>query len=126
MVTMTGAVTSASVGGLDIGLKMLDKKQGKTEPFKRFSDYGRVGMVAGGLAMDYFMPRMMGGVGAVMFYSALPKLEESVAELAKPDIFTLGARALAASAGRALKLQALNTGKTTGAPVTAGSKRGQL
>ena len=125
MVTMMGAVTSASVGGLDIGLKMLDKKQGKTEPFKRYSDYGRVGMVAGGLAIDYFMPRMMGGMGSVMFYSALPKLEESVAELAKPDIFTMGARA-PATAGRALRLQALNTGAAASAPVTAGSKRGQL
>ena len=125
MVTMMGAVTSVSVGGLDIGLKMLDKKQGKTEPFKRFSDFGRAGMVAGGLAMDYFMPRAMGGIGAVMFYSALPKLEESVAELAKPDIFTLRARA-PASAGRGLRLQALNTGAATSAPTGAGSKRGQL
>ena len=126
MVTMMGAVTSASVGGLDIGLKMLDKKQGKTEPFKRFSDFGRAGMVAGGLAMDYFMPRAMGGIGAVMFYSALPKLEESVAELAKPDIFTLGGRAPAASASRGLRLQALNTGAAPRAPTGAGSKRGQL
>ena len=121
-----GAVTSASVGGVDIGLKMLDKKQGKTEPFKRYSDFGRVGMVAGGLAMDYFMPGLMGGVGSVMFYSALPKLEESVAELAKPDIFTLRAGARAASAGRGLRLQALNTGGAVAAPTVAGSKRGQL
>ena len=126
MVTMMGAVTSASVGGLDIGLKMLDKKQGKTEPFKRYSDFGRIAMVGGGLAMDYFAPRMMSGMGAVMFYSALPKLEESVAELAKPDIFTLRARAPAASAGRGLRLQALNTGATPSAPTGAGSKRGQL
>jgi hypothetical protein len=126
MVTIMGAVTSASVGGLDIGLKMLDKKQGKTEPFKRYSDYGRIAMVGGGLAMDYLAPRMMSGMGAVMFYSALPKLEESVAELAKPDIFTLHARAPTAAASRGLRLQALNTGRTPSAPTDAGSKRGQL
>ena len=77
-ITMTRALTAAAYGGLDVGLEMWDAKQGKTEPFRRMQDYGRIGGVVAGLALDW----MRNPLGEPLFYAALPSVFKTVRDLA--------------------------------------------
>jgi len=77
-ITMTKALTAAAYGGLDAGLEMWDEKKGKTEPFKRMADYGRIGGVVAGFALDY----MRNPLGEPLFYASLPLVEKTVRDLA--------------------------------------------
>ena len=120
-VSIMKAVSSAAIGGLDIGLEMWDEQDGRTEPFKRATDFGRIGAVAGGLALDFFMPRM--GVGEAMFYSGIPLLEKSI----KDVVMAVPPPAVGGLRGRGLRLQALTSGAGAGSDAaTYESKRGQL
>mgnify|MGYP000480476214 FL=1 len=77
-ITMTKALTAAAYGGLDAGLEMWDEKKGKTEPFKRMADYGRIGGVVAGFALDW----MRNPLGEPLFYASLPLVEKTVRDLA--------------------------------------------
>ena len=78
-ITMTKALTAAAYGGLDAGLEMWDAKKGKTEPFKRMADYGRIGGVVAGFALDW----MRNPLGEPLFYASLPLVEKTIRDLAK-------------------------------------------
>lgn len=124
VVSIMKAVTSAAVGGLDIGLEMWDEQDGRVKPFERATDYGRIAAVGGGLAMDFFAPRM--GVGEAMFYSGVPLLEKSIKNLIMSTTSSAG---LGASKGRGLRLNAVNLGTGRNPIAVAGtsqSKRGVL
>jgi len=77
-ITMTKALTAAAYGGLDAGLEMWDEKKGKTEPFKRMADYGRIGGVVAGFALDW----MRNPLGEPLFYASLPLVEKTIRDLA--------------------------------------------
>ena len=86
MITLTGGMTSVVYGLADIGFGYLDAQQGYVGAFKTVTDWGRVGAVVGGLAIDYKLggwthgaPRSkLGEIGAPLFYSGLPLLFKSV------------------------------------------------
>ena len=85
-----GGATSAAMGIIDLGAQYSDTKSGRIEPFKRASDWVRVGGVVGGLAIDRYGSRMgrmgrMEGVGAPLFYSSLPLLIRTVGAIAAPQ-----------------------------------------
>ena len=77
-ITMTKALTAAAYGGLDAGLEMWDEKKGKTQPFKRMQDYGRIGGVVAGFALDW----MRNPLGEPLFYASLPLVEKTIRDLA--------------------------------------------
>jgi len=77
-ITMTKALAAAAYGGLDAGLEMWDAKKGKTEPFKRMADYGRIGGVVAGFALDW----MRNPLGEPLFYASLPLVEKTIKDLA--------------------------------------------
>lgn len=80
-VEVIGKVVGAGLGGLDEVLERADAKAvpARTEPFKTWRDYGRIGMVVAGLGGEIFMPRYtrvaqaVGEVGVAFLVKSLSK-----------------------------------------------------
>jgi len=115
-ITMTKALAAAAYGGLDVGLEMWDEKEGKTEPFKRMADYGRIGGVVAGFALDW----MRNPLGEPLFYASLPLVEKTIKDLATKGGGGSSA-ALRRSSGLKLKRVSL---KPSGVSVSAESPAG--
>jgi len=114
-ITMTKALAAAAYGGLDAGLEMWDAKNGKTEPFKRMADYGRIGGVVAGFTLDW----MRNPLGEPLFYASLPLVEKTIKDLATKGGGTTAA--LRRSSGLKLKRVSL---KPSGVSVSAESPAG--
>jgi len=98
-ITMTRALAAAAYGGLDAGLEMWDEKKGKTEPFKRMQDYGRIGGVVAGFALDW----MRNPLGEPLFYASLPLVEKTIRDLATKGGGTTAALRRVSSPGLQVK-----------------------
>ena len=87
MITLKGGATSAAMGIIDLGAQYSDTQAGRVEPFKRASDWVRVGGVLGGVLIDRYGYRMgrMSDIGGPLFYSSLPLLIRTVGAIAAPQ-----------------------------------------
>ena len=75
------------MGLIDLGAQYSDTNSGRVEPFKRASDWVRVGGVLGGVVIDRYGYRMgrMSDIGAPLFYSSLPLLIRTVGAMVAPQ-----------------------------------------
>lgn len=76
-ITVEKALTSAAYGLLDIGMKELDVSQKWTKTFQNATDISRAAVCLASLAANFITPRAS-DFTEVLFYSSLPKLEESL------------------------------------------------
>jgi len=72
---------SAGVGAGDIALEEVDARAGRTEPFKRFTDYYRVGLWALGLFGD--MIGVPADIADTLAISTTPLVEKTVWSVVK-------------------------------------------
>jgi len=78
-IDMMNAVIGVGAGALDEVLERVDEDQGRTEPFKGYRDWVRVGVAAAcylGQAFNYF-PRVV----APLAQSEIPLVTKSVAKI---------------------------------------------
>jgi len=68
-------IISAGVGAADIALEEVDAKAGRTEPFRRFTDWYRLGMFALGLFGDAL--GLPSDVTDAILLSDIPLLEKT-------------------------------------------------
>jgi len=75
-ITLEKALASAGYGLVDIAAQELDKRKGWSEPFKNATDVSRAAVCLGSLVVN--IAGLEGEVTEALFYSSLPKLEESI------------------------------------------------
>ena len=76
-INLTKTGISVIVGAVDIGLERSDETAGRTEPFKKWADYGRVIGALAGYGLQVFMPRQA-AIGEALALSATPLLVKSI------------------------------------------------
>jgi len=83
-ISLERALTSAAYGLIDVGMQELDVGQGWTETFKNATDISRTAVSLGSLAVNY--AGLETEFSEVLFYSSLPKFEESLYNAAKKTV----------------------------------------
>lgn len=79
MVDLMKSGISVGVGVADEVLESWDEKEGRTEPFRKATDIGRLLGALGGYAIQIFMPKQ-DRIGEALALSTTPLLVKSVAK----------------------------------------------
>ena len=88
-ISLVKALVSAGYGIVDIGFQELDAAQGWGQPFRNATDIGRTAVCLGSLAVNLLGYETENT--ETLFYSSLPKLEESIYRAAKTAVAAGGA-----------------------------------
>jgi len=113
-----GTIAAAAAGIVDIALEEYDKRQKRGVPFKRVTEYGRIGMLMGGLVTSLLFKAKAGDIGNAIFFSMVPLIEKSIKDGIVATVTPKLAPAPVAPAAMPMKVELVPLTTSTPTPQT--------